>query len=190
MRYLKEFQDNPFASTYSIIWWYIMIGFLLILGVVYFLWWYFFTWASEPSQKINNNLLKVWWYVCNQVSIAASPQERQQWLMFVESMADDACMLFVFQRSWAHNFRMKNTLIPLDMLRIDNNLRIIHIEENVQPCPSELWNWCPTYGPDWSILWADLALYVLEINWGLVETSWITVGDTLNYPFMSWNTIQ
>jgi uncharacterized membrane protein (UPF0127 family) len=63
-------------------------------------------------------------------------------------------MLFEFDEQKKHTFWMKNTLIPLDMIRIDSNLNIIDIQ-TAMPCTSSV---CETYVPQGD------ATYVLEIN--------------------------
>jgi uncharacterized membrane protein (UPF0127 family) len=68
-------------------------------------------------------------------------------------------MLFVFETSDIYNFWMKNTLIPLDILRIDKRLRVVRIL-TAQPCKE---NPCTIYTPEIP------AKYVLEINAGLAN---------------------
>ena len=93
---------------------------------------------------------------CYDVEIADEPDERSKWLMWREKLADDAWMIFIFEEPGITQFWMKNTLIPLDILRINEQFRIIHIEKNVPPCTQDP---CPTYGPT-----NKNSKYVLEIN--------------------------
>ena len=46
-------------------------------------------------------------------------------------LAQDSGMLFVFEKEGIYNFWMKNTLIPLDIIWIDGNNKIIFIKENL-----------------------------------------------------------
>jgi hypothetical protein len=70
------------------------------------------------------------------------------------SMGEKNGMLFVFQTSDLYPFWMKNTLIPLDMIRIDDQLKVVRVL-TAQPCHTDP---CPNYDPQVS------AKYVLEIN--------------------------
>jgi uncharacterized membrane protein (UPF0127 family) len=68
-----------------------------------------------------------------QVELALTPDEQNRGLMFRKSLSADAGMLFVFDRSSVHTFWMKNTLIPLDMLFIGADKKIIGIVANAEP---------------------------------------------------------
>jgi uncharacterized protein len=67
------------------------------------------------------------------VWIAASEPRRNQGLMYVKSLPATRGMLFLFDAPQVAAFWMKNTLIPLDLLFIAPNGRIIHIAENAVP---------------------------------------------------------
>ncbi len=67
------------------------------------------------------------------VEIAETPEQRGQGLMFRESLAADSGMLFDFGRTTAVGMWMKNTLIPLDMLFIEGDGRIVAIAQNTIP---------------------------------------------------------
>ncbi|WP_018996228.1 DUF192 domain-containing protein [Hirschia maritima] len=67
------------------------------------------------------------------IEIADSPAETAQGLMFRESMAEDAGMLFDFGAPREPAMWMKNTLIPLDMLFMDENGVVVAIARNAQP---------------------------------------------------------
>jgi len=73
-------------------------------------------------------------------------------------------MIFIFPKSDRYDFWMKNTLIPLDMIRIDEELTVVRIL-TAQPCTS---NPCPIYSP------GKTAKYTLEINAGIAARYGIT----------------
>lgn len=70
------------------------------------------------------------------VAVASTPQEQERGLMFQKSLPERTGMLFPIQPSRPVAFWMKNTLIPLDMLFIQNN-RVVEIVHNVQPCKAD-----------------------------------------------------
>lgn len=105
-----------------------------------------------------------------QVELAQTDSERQQGLMYRESLDENNWMLFVFPEKWTHTFWMKNTLIPLDMIRInkiDWENRVVDIQ-TAQPCKTQE---CEFYTPAW------VSQFVLEINAWLAEKYWIGVWD-------------
>ncbi len=67
------------------------------------------------------------------VEVARSAEEQARGLMFREALAPDAGMLFVHRRPKVANFWMKNTLIPLDMIWIGANGRVLGVHENAVP---------------------------------------------------------
>jgi uncharacterized membrane protein (UPF0127 family) len=104
--------------------------------------------------------------------LAVTDEERARGLMFREKVLPDQGMLFVFEREDLHAFWMKNTLIPLDMLWLDSDRRVIHIAANVPPCRADP---CPSYGPD------TPARYVLELRAGGAAANVIKTGDRLQF---------
>ncbi|HUK57408.1 MAG TPA: DUF192 domain-containing protein [Nitrospiria bacterium] len=106
------------------------------------------------------------------VEVARTPEEQTRGLMFRTALPEDRGMLFIFERPAEHLFWMKNTLIPLDMVWMDDRKRIIHIEYQVPPCQLEP---CPVYGPS-----AD-SLYVLEVVSGTALREELRVGQTLTF---------
>ena len=91
--------------------------------------------------------------------------------MFRESMNLDKGMLFIFDEEKEHPFWMKNTLIPLDIIWINQDREIVFIEKNAQPCPEK----CKIIIP------SKKAKYVLEINGGLADKIGIELGKKLNF---------
>ncbi len=104
------------------------------------------------------------------VEIARTNEEKAKGLMHQESMPAGHGMLFVFDRDAPREFWMKNTLIPLDIIFINSELKVVEIKANVQPCKETP---CPTYP-------SEPAKYVLEINSGLAEKMGIKLGSTMS----------
>jgi len=107
---------------------------------------------------------------CFQVEIASTEKERSQGLMNRENLDRDKGMLFIFDKEGIHPFWMKNTLIPLDIIWINSENKVVFISQNVQPCKSLV---CP------SIIPPRPAKYVLEVNAGICKDINLTVGDVL-----------
>jgi uncharacterized membrane protein (UPF0127 family) len=104
--------------------------------------------------------------------LARTDEERARGLMFRERIRPDEGMLFVFEEEGLHSFWMKNTLVPLDILWLGRDRRIIHIAADVPPCKSDP---CPTYGPDIP------ASFVLELKAGEARARGLKPGDRLEF---------
>lgn len=89
--------------------------------------------------------------------VADEPGERAVGLMNRTELSENAGMLFVYEKPSAPKFWMKNTLIPLDIIFLDESGKIIKIFERV-PSLSEN-----------KITAGKNVSFVLEINAGLVE---------------------
>ena len=102
--------------------------------------------------------------------LADTPARQQRGFMYREVSGDDA-MLFLFPFETYHSIWMKNCLSPLDVIWIDRNGQVLHVEENLPPCPAE--GECPGYGP------MQASLYVLELAAGEARRRGISPGSTL-----------
>ncbi|MBI1357310.1 MAG: hypothetical protein GC160_23460 [Acidobacteria bacterium] len=108
-----------------------------------------------------------------QAEVAANFGERQRGLMARTVMPADQGMLFLFDESANWRFWMLGTLIPLDILWMDENREILYISADTPPCTNNVS--CPTYGPSAS------SRYVLELNAGEAARRGLSVGDRLDW---------
>jgi uncharacterized membrane protein (UPF0127 family) len=106
-----------------------------------------------------------------EVTIADEHQERVQGLSGITNLGDFDGKLFIFDESGTHRIWMKDMQIPLDILWINENLEVIHIEEAVSP---------DTYPQAFTS--KDDARFVLEVNARLVSSIKVAVGDRLLLP--------
>jgi uncharacterized protein len=61
------------------------------------------------------------------VWVAANVLHREQGLMFVKSLPDDAGMWFIYPSPWPAGIWMKNTYIPLDILFVEADGRVAYV---------------------------------------------------------------
>ena len=91
------------------------------------------------------------------LEISDTNETRELGLMYREIMQYNEGMIFVFDTLGRHRFWMKNTLIPLDILWLDEEKSIFHFE-TVNPCYEDP---CPPVGPT-----SGNAKYVIELPAG------------------------
>jgi len=125
---------------------------------------------TAPCDEGRLSIRGDWGQAAYSVEIADTPQLRQQGLMFRESMARGAGMLFVFDKPQSVGFWMKNTLIPLDMLFIDQTGVVKRVHSNAIP------------GDLTTIPGGDGIFAVLEINGGLAQSYGIVEGSEIRHP--------
>jgi len=135
----------------------IIVSFLVIIIIMFVL-------INSKTEKvcINNH--------CFDVELVQTQEQRNRGLMYRESLGENQGMLFVFDEEKEQSIWMKNMLIPLDIIWINNDKEIVHIEKNVQPCTEED---CGSIRPN------KKAKYVLEINAGQANKASFEIGNKL-----------
>jgi uncharacterized protein len=106
-----------------------------------------------------------------EAELAFTDANRARGLMFRENLAPDAGMLFVFAEMDTHGFWMKNTLIPLDILWLNERKEVVYIV-TAQPCKKDP---CPSIVP------MQKSRYVLELNAGFAKKHKIGVGSQMEF---------
>lgn len=103
------------------------------------------------------------------IEVADDKEERAQGLMNRETMSKSAGMLFVYPEPQPVGFWMKNTLIPLDMIFLDETGTVKKVHHEAQPHDES-----PIFG-------GEAILAVLEINGGLARKIGIAEGWTMRH---------
>lgn len=91
--------------------------------------------------------------------IAKSEEDKRQGLMYVENLPPDEGMLFVWDSEDTRQMWMKNTLIPLDMIAINDDDEVIMVY--------------PARPKDETLIPFMSTKYILEVN----QDSGIKIGD-------------
>ena len=106
------------------------------------------------------------------LEIVEKPIDIQVGLMFRKQMARNAGMMFKMGKpARPTSFWMKNTLIQLDMLFVDENGKIINIHRNARP---QALTQIPSKGA---------VIGVIELNGGMADANRISVGDHVQHPY-------
>jgi uncharacterized protein len=106
-----------------------------------------------------------------EAELAYTDETRMKGLMYRESLPEDAGMLFIFPYMDQHSFWMKNTLIPLDIIWLNDRKEIVYFA-TAQPCTEDP---CASYAP------IQKAKYVLEVNEGFAKKHSLKMGIRLEF---------
>src|SRR5262245_55072368 len=104
------------------------------------------------------------------VEVVDNDADRAKGLMYRKELPEGRGMLFDFHRDQEVSFWMQNTYIPLDMIFIRGDGRILRIEENTEPLSTRM---IPSRGP---------VRAVLEVIGGTSRKLGISPGDRVAAP--------
>jgi hypothetical protein len=101
------------------------------------------------------------------VEVAQTEQERERGLMYRTSLGEQQGMLFLFPNVAEQTFWMKNTLLPLDMIFVDEHNKIVTIA-GADPCTADP---CTLYTSGKPVK------YVIEVKKGFASSHKISLGN-------------
>jgi uncharacterized membrane protein (UPF0127 family) len=101
--------------------------------------------------------------------IVSTPRALARGLMYRQHLPPDAGMLFLMGQRAIHTFWMRNTLIPLDMIFIDQDMTVVGIVENATPRTETQRS---VNAP---------SLYVLEVNGGWARAHGVSAGARVRF---------
>ena len=107
------------------------------------------------------------------VELRTTDAERAQGLMYRKELPEGQGMLFDFQRDQEVGFWMKNTYLPLDMIFIRSDGRIMRIAENTEPLSEKI------------VSSNSQVRGVLEVIAGTSRKLGIAAGDRVAHPIFS-----
>jgi len=96
------------------------------------------------------------------------------------SLPFDEGMLFVYPNAARHRHWMYQCSVPLDIVWLTSDKRVVEIVHGAQPCSDVP---CPSYGQN------DSSRFVLEVAMGRAKHSGLRVGDRLEFPIGSDPTV-
>jgi uncharacterized membrane protein (UPF0127 family) len=96
-------------------------------------------------------------------------------MMFRDALPSDRGMLFVHAQPAPYQYWMYQVRIPLDIIWLSKDRRVVEISAKTPPCQSKSAKECPQYGGH------ETAQYVLELNAGEAEKHNIRVGSELKF---------
>jgi len=121
--------------------------------------------SVQPLEIVTRNGVHVF-----SVEMATTDKERETGLMHRKELPDGKGMLFDFSPEQQISMWMKNTYIPLDMIFIRADGRILRIAENTEPHSLKI------------ISSGGLAKGVLEVIAGTAQKYGIAPGDQVAHP--------
>ena len=110
------------------------------------------------------------------IMIARTEFEKAKGLMFYTEIASDTGMLFVYNQPQKLSFWMRNTIIPLDLVYLSEDLVVTEFIKNMEPGYGKRVDTLPHYDSE------NLVQYALELKAGYIEKLGIKIGDRLEIP--------
>jgi uncharacterized protein len=104
--------------------------------------------------------------------LAITGEQRTKGLAVKDSLAENESMLFYFPKANEYAFWMKDMKFPIDIIWLDTDRKVIHIEHSLEPCDSDA---CPLYKPE------GKTQYVLETVAGFAQKYNVIEGTIVEF---------
>jgi uncharacterized protein len=109
------------------------------------------------------------------VEVMFKPDDLLRGMMYQDSLAPGRGMLFIHSKPAKNKYWMYRVKIPLDIIWLDMDKRIVEISADTPPCPANDPRLCPNYGGNFD------SLYGLELAGGMAAKYGLKVGDALRF---------
>jgi uncharacterized protein len=112
--------------------------------------------------------------------LAITDDQKAEGLAVKDHLKENEGMLFVSEQPSRQSFWMKDMKFPIDIIWLDSNGTVVHIEHNLQPCvsilnPAASIRNCPIYTPD------NDSQYVLETVAGFSQKHNVKIGTNIDF---------
>lgn len=134
--------------------------------------------SSSSVDEYNTSPLKLPDGTVIRVETMARPEDMMRGMMFRESLPENRGMLFVHGSPGLYPYWMHQVKVPLDIIWLDHNKRIVEIVPGAPPCPvtgKEAQERCPNFGGH------QPSQYVVELASGMVRKHNLKFGDGLAF---------
>ena len=120
-----------------------------------------FTLLSKKSKEKFTTILEL--------KRVTEPEDLRKGLMFIKKLDENKGMIFSYNESKIHSMWMKNTFIPLDILFLDENYKILGFVKNTKPFSTE------------SVNINKPSMHVVELNAGSIQNFNLKKNDILHF---------
>lgn len=144
----------------------IMCGILLVIGV--------YAVTSRPTTETSLTVYKTNKVMLGNIEYTLEVVDtdflRERGLSYRTSLAPQVGMLFIFDTPRISRFWMKDMNFPIDVIWLDQDKKVVHIEHSLSPS-----TYPESFGPK------TLTQYVIELNAGDTEKNGLLVGEVVNF---------
>jgi uncharacterized membrane protein (UPF0127 family) len=107
--------------------------------------------------------------------VMMNPVDMSRGMMFRDSLDPDRGMLFIHGGAGRYPYWMYQVKIPLDIIWMNKDRKVVEISANTPPCPSQSAKECPNFGGH------ENAMYILELGGGQAGKNGVQVGAAINF---------
>jgi len=104
--------------------------------------------------------------------VAVNEEQKTKGLAIKENLSENEAMLFVFATAGNHAFWMKDMKFPIDIIWMDSNKTVVHVEHSLEPCTPVS---CQIYQPN------SNSLYALETIAGFANKYNVIDGTKMQF---------
>ena len=108
--------------------------------------------------------------------LALTSEQREKGLSVKDKLRENEAMLFVFEESAKHSFWMKDMKFPIDIMWLDSDGKVVHVEKRLEPCISVFT--CTSYSPSRD------SQFVLETVAGFTQRHNVSVGTDIDFELV------
>jgi len=108
--------------------------------------------------------------------LALTSEQKEKCISVKDKLRENEAMLFVFEESAKHSFWMKDMKFPIDIMWLDSDGKVVHVEKRLEPCISVFT--CTSYSPSRD------SQFVLETVAGFTQRHNVSVGTDIGFELV------